>query len=78
MVRTTVTPKNTELHLSIPRDYVGKQVEVLLYATDEVTLGKPLSESVSSLRGKLNLSDEQQKDFHQYLNDVRGEWNRDI
>ncbi len=79
MLRTTVTPNNTELHLSIPKDYVGKQVEVLLYTSDEVTQGKLSGGSASaSLRGKLNLTNEQQKDFHQYLNDVRDEWNRDI
>ena len=28
MIRTVVTPKNTDLHLLIPKDYVGKQIEV--------------------------------------------------
>ena len=35
MIRTVVTPKDTDLHIAIPSDYVGKQVEVLLYTTDE-------------------------------------------
>ncbi len=37
MIRTVVTPKDTDLHIAIPSDYVGKQVEVLLYTTDEPT-----------------------------------------
>jgi len=38
MIRTTVTPQNTtvELSVSIPKEYVGKQLEVLLFASDEV------------------------------------------
>ena len=36
MIHTTVTPINTDLHLLIPKDYVGKQIEILVYPTDEV------------------------------------------
>ncbi len=78
MIRTVVTPQNTELHLSIPKDYVGKQVEVLVYTTDEVAAETAPTKSTSSLRGKLHLSNEQHKDFHQYLSDVRTEWDKDI
>lgn len=78
MIRTIVTPQNTELHLSIPLDYVGKQIEVLLYTSDEITEEKASVKNPSSLRGKLNLSNQQHKDFHQYLNDVRKEWDKDI
>jgi len=34
--------------------------------------------TVASLRGKLHLTKEQYKDFHQYANDSRNEWNRSI
>ena len=78
MIRTVVTPKNTDLHLSIPKDYIGKQIEVLLYTTEEVTEEKTGSENVSSLRGKLHLSNEQYKEFDQYLKNARNEWTRDI
>jgi hypothetical protein len=77
MIRTVITPKNTDLHLSIPKDYIGKQVEVLLYTTDEVKEEKTAA-NAAALRGKLHLSNDQYKDFHQYLNDTRNEWNRDI
>jgi len=77
MIRTVLIPKNTDLHLSIPKDYIGKQVEVLVYTTDEVKEEK-IASNAASLRGKLHLSNEQYKDFHQYLNDSRNEWNRDI
>lgn len=78
MVRTTVIPQNTELHLSIPKDYVGKEVEIILYTTDEITTETTPVKNTSSLRGKLQLSSEQHKDFHQYLINTRSEWDKDI
>ncbi len=78
MIRTVVTPQNTELHLSIPKDYVGKQIEVLLYTSDEVKEKRIAPENIASLRGKLNLSNDQYEKFQQYLKDSRNEWNRDI
>jgi putative transposon-encoded protein len=78
MIRRTVTPKNTDLHLSIPENYIGKEVEVILYTTDEVKDEKAGVKSVPSLRGSLHLSDEQYKDFQQYISDTRSEWNRSI
>ena len=77
MIRTIVTPKNTDLLITIPENYVGKQVEVLIYPTDEISEDKTLTKS-PSLRGKLQLSDEQYQDFHLYLANTRREWNRDI
>ena len=78
MIHTTVTPLNTDLHLLIPKEYVGKQIEVLLYPSDEVTENKLNKTNASQLRGTLNLSDEQYKNFQQYTKDIRNEWNKDI
>lgn len=33
---------------------------------------------IAPLRGKLRLSEEQSKNFHQYVNSSRDEWNRSI
>ena len=35
MIRTIVTPSNTDLHVLIPKEYVGKQIEILLFSVDE-------------------------------------------
>ena len=78
MIRTVIIPLNTELHLTIPKDYIGKQIEVLLYTTDEVKEEKANKENTRKLRGTLNLSDEQYKDFQQHSKNIRSEWNRDI
>lgn len=74
MIRTIVTPENTELHLSLPVDYVGKQIEVLVYKSDEINQEKPLINNGASLRGTLQLSSDQYKNFNQYLSDSRNEW----
>ena len=78
MIHTIITPSNTEVHLSIPQDYVGKQIEILLYATDEGREGKVFKSKTNKLRGSLNLSDEQYKDFQQHAKKIRNEWNRNI
>lgn len=44
----------------------------------EVKEQKNAGNRIASLRGKLHLSNEQYKGFHQYVNDSRNEWNRGI
>lgn len=36
MIRTVITPMQQTVSLEIPRDYVGKQIEVIVFAKDEV------------------------------------------
>ena len=38
MFRQIIIPKNTELLLQIPQEFVGHQVEVIAFTTDEKTL----------------------------------------
>lgn len=45
MIRTTITPLNTDLHITIPQEYVGKQIELLMYSIEE---GKQKTESDDS------------------------------
>lgn len=78
MIRTIITPQNTDIHISIPSEYVGKRIEVLLYTSDAVKEESAPFVKSPSLRGKLKLTDAQSKDFHNYLKDSRNEWNRDI
>ena len=35
MIRTVVVPDNTVLPVSIPEDYIGRNVEIILFAVDE-------------------------------------------
>jgi hypothetical protein len=79
MIRTKVTPENQDISIHIPKDYVGKQIEVLLYAVDELQEEKIIeNKKPSDFRGKLNLSDEQYTDFQNHAKNIRDEWKTDI
>ncbi|WEA02407.1 hypothetical protein [Mucilaginibacter sp. SJ] len=79
MIRTKVTPENQDISIHIPQDYVGKQIEVLLYAVDELQEEKIAEgKKPSDFRGKLKLSDEQYTDFQSHAKNIRDEWKTDI
>jgi hypothetical protein len=79
MIRTVITPENQDPSIHIPESYVGRKVEVLIYAIDELNIEEvPQKKKPSDFRGKLNLTDEQYKDFKNHLKEVRNEWNNDI
>ena len=78
MIRTVVTPTNEDLHLSIPKDYIGKQIEVLLFSIDEIKKEKVKKPKINKLRGSLNLSEEQYKDFQEHAKNIRNEWESNI
>jgi hypothetical protein len=79
MIRTTITPEKQDLSIHIPENYIGRQIEVLLYAVDE--LSEPEispKKKPSDFRGALKLTDEQYADFQTHIKDIRDEWERDI
>ncbi|QEC74524.1 hypothetical protein [Mucilaginibacter ginsenosidivorax] len=79
MIRTILTPENQDLSIHIPESYIGRKIEVLLYAVDELNIDETRKKKKSSdFRGKLNLTDEQYTDLQNHLKDVRNEWNNDI
>lgn len=79
MVRTTITPENQDISIHIPEDYIGRQIEVLLYAVDELENQKSLrKKKPSDFRGKLKLTDEQYQDFQNHIKEIRNEWDRDF
>ncbi len=77
MVRTSITPEQTDVHLSVPLNYVGRKLEVLVYPVDELT-----DETVEGLPKKKpsdfagTLSKEEGEKFHEYLKESRNEWER--
>ncbi len=79
MIRTILTPDNQDLSIHIPESYIGRKIEVLLYAVDELNNDEiPKKKKPSDFRGKLKLTDEQYADLQNHLKDVRNEWNNDI
>jgi len=77
MIKTTVTPQNNTLCLIIPNNYIGREIEVLLYAKDELEEEKiKPKKTMANFTGVLSESDYQslKSDTEQ----ARKEWNRDI
>jgi hypothetical protein len=76
MIRTILTPESEDISIHLPSRYVGKKIEVFLYALEELTEDEPIKKVINnaSLRGKLHLTDEQYNDFHQYAKEIRKEW----
>jgi hypothetical protein len=61
-----------KLHLIKVLDLEKGQIQIL---KQEKKLKNPQNK-ISQLRGKLQLSEQQYKDFHQYINDSCKEWDR--
>jgi hypothetical protein len=73
-----MTPQDNAINLSIPVDYVGKKIEILLYMSEEVK-EEPAElprRNVACFKGLLT-TDEADK-YNQYLQNVRQEWDRNI
>ena len=78
MIRTLITPDKQDVSIHIPENYIGKRVEVLLYAVDELDDQEIVKKTPAGFRGKLKLSEEQYADFQLHLKTIRNEWDKDI
>jgi len=78
MVRTSITPEQTDIHISVPQNYVGRKLELLLYPVDELTdeLANTPKKKPSDFAG--TLSKEEGEKFHEYLKQARNEWERNF
>jgi hypothetical protein len=81
MIQTVVTPQKTDFDMSVslPVDYIGKEVHVLFYIDEEVRKTK------ASVLPKKNPSDffgtlsrEEGEKMHTYLSQSRNEWDRNF
>lgn len=77
MIKTIITPNENILHLPIPNNYVGEELEVLLYRTDEISIEKNNNPN-NAARFKGLLSKKEAEKYHNYLKQAREEWERDI
>ena len=79
MIKTTVTPQNTDLHILIPEGYVGKPIEVILYSVEEAS---PVVKHTNKKRKPSDfagtLSKKEAKAFTTHIEQTRNEWERDI
>jgi len=77
MIRTIATPVNTDVHISIPDEYIGRKLEIIIFATDEAERMKPERHStLADLKG-LFTKDEAIA-WGEEMNNIRHEWDRNI
>jgi hypothetical protein len=74
MVRTIITPENTNVQLAIPEEYVGKEIEVTVLALDELSGDKPAKFTMADFWG--TMSDDTAKILHKDVEQSRNEWER--
>ena len=74
MIKSSITPKENSYLLSIPNDYIGKELEILIYAKEEFTTnvvdGK--KKTMSDFKGIL--SDETAMAMHREVEESRNDW----
>jgi len=77
MIRSLVTPQTNDLHIALPDDYIGRKVEVLVFAYDEpIDVPKPPLGIMAQFWGVI--SDETTSQMHIHVDESRTEWERDI
>ena len=78
MIRTHIIPQSNHVQVIIPDNYIGKRLEVIVFADDDTQEMQSKTGNISKYKGALKSNDEQYKDIQQYLKDIRNEWNRKI
>ncbi len=80
MIRTIITPLNTDLHIDLPIDYIGKQLEVLVFATDETNKVNGKAKNKPGVMAQFwgVISKETGEEMHKHIEQSRSEWERDI
>ncbi len=78
MIKTTATPKNNTYNLTIPNNYVGKKIEILFYALDEITDDKNINPKKTMADFCGVISDADYKLLKQSTQKARKQWSRSI
>ena len=77
MIKTSVIPKENNLNLLIPNNYIGKEIEILMFAKDEIEVTKAKNKkSFADFTGAL--SEQDYLALKSHSEQSRKEWNRDI
>lgn len=77
MVKTIITPQKETYSINIPNQYIGREIEVLLYAKDELIEEKVKSKKVLADFAGI-LSENDYNSLKSHADQARKEWNRDI
>ncbi len=77
MIKTSAIPQNNSYNLAIPNNYIGKKIEIIFYALDEIVEEKPLPMVKKRLSEKYRgiLSKEQGQSLNKHITEMRNELN---
>jgi hypothetical protein len=75
MVKTIITPEHDNYNLAIPANYIGKKIEILFYALDELAEEKKAPRKIKlSEKYRGSISKEQGQDLNEHIKQMRSEW----
>ena len=76
MIRTSITPQQADILISIPPQYIGKKLEVLLYAIEEITEETQPPATMAQFWGILSKKTAQ--DILHRAEESRNEWDQNF
>jgi hypothetical protein len=76
MIKTHLIPQQDTILIAVPQNYIGKQVEVLVYTMDELQEEKPKANTMSQYKGLL--SKDEANELQQQATKSREEWSNNI
>lgn len=72
MIKTTIIPQDNSYTLAIPNRYIGKKVEIIVYALDEIVEEKAPLKTMGDFWD--TLSDETATELHKQTKESRDSW----
>jgi hypothetical protein len=76
MVRKRLIPESSNIVVTIPENYVGKNVEVIVFADEDMLETLQQRKNIAQFKGAL--STERGIEFHEFAKEIRTEWDRAI
>lgn len=76
MIKTVTIPQKNSYNLAIPNNYIGKKIEILVYALDELTDQNTAPEKIKlSDKYKGIITKEQGQNLNDHIKQMRNDWN---
>jgi hypothetical protein len=72
MTKTVAIPQQNNLNLVIPNQYIGKKIEIIMYALEEIIEEKPVKKTMADFWG--TLSDETAHEINKQVTESRNSW----
>ncbi len=78
MIHQVIVSNQNPMTIQIPENYLGKELEVIVFEKMEGSANEPPKGNIADLFGKIRLTTVESKSLDDHLNKIRNEWERDI